>query len=108
MLAMVADLTQRLTKVETALGSLDQLKETVTEANAFIRQQPQNLQSIVNQLQELSEQVEDISAKLDNTLGYNIGEIFQCNSCDSQSLVAIRVKCTQCERENWWGWWPKK
>jgi len=103
--AIVADLAQRLAKIEAAMGNLDQLQKTVVEANAIIRQQPQDFQAVVNQLQEFSAQVEDISAKLRSTLGYNIGDIFRCNSCDSKGLVAIRVKCTECGQENWWGWW---
>ncbi len=61
-----------------------------------------------DQLKELSEQVQSILEKLQSTAGYDIGQAFRCNSCYSQGMVAIRVKCTECGRENWWGWWPEK
>ena len=63
---------------------------------------------MADQLQEVYKQIEDISGKLRSTLGYDIGETFKCNACDSEGLVAIRVKCTECDRENWWGWWPSE
>ena len=106
--SIVDDLAKRVGRIEKVLGGLDQLQKTVIEANDIIRQHPQDFQSAVNQLQELNEQVEDISVKLRSTLGYDIGEIFQCNCCDSKNLVAIRVKCTDCGQENWWGWWSKE
>jgi len=104
----VADLAERLAKIEAAMGALDQLQKTVTEANAIIRKKPQDLQSVANRLQDVTEQVEETARKLRSTPTYNIGEIFQCNSCDSKGLVAIQVKCTECGREKWWGWWPKE
>ncbi len=104
----VADLAERLAKIEAAMGALDQLQKTVTEANAIIRKKPQDLQSVANRLQDVTEQVEETARKLRSTPTYNIGEIFQCNSCDSEGLVAIQVKCTECGREKWWGWWPKE
>jgi len=31
-----------------------------------------------------------------------------CNGCGSEGHVAVRIKCTKCGREMWWGWWPEK
>ena len=108
MQSAVADLAQRITKIETAMGRLDQLQKTVTEANAILRKQPRDFQSVVNQLQQLSDEVEEISQNLRSTPVYDMRQIFRCNVCDSHGLCAIRVKCTECGRENWWGWWPEK
>jgi DNA repair exonuclease SbcCD ATPase subunit len=104
----MADLAQRVAKIEAAMGKLEELQKTVRDANTILRKQPRDFQSVVTELQAVSEQVEEISEKLRSTPVYDMGEIFQCNVCHSDGLCAIRVKCTQCGRENWWGWWPPK
>jgi len=38
----------------------------------------------------------------------DIKKMFHCDSCNSQGMVALYTKCTNCGKENWWGWWPKK
>lgn len=103
---MMADLAQRVAKIEAAMGKLEELQKTVRDANAILRKQPQDFQAVVNELHEVSDQVEEIFEKLRNIPVYDMREIFQCNVCDSHGLCAIRVKCTECGRENWWGWWP--
>jgi|GEM_PF-1710643 len=104
----MADLAQRLAKVEAAVGAFDQMQKTVTEANAILRKQPRDFQSVIDELQQVRAQVEEMAGKLRSTPTYDIAETFQCNSCDSKGLVAIQVKCTECGREKWWGWWPNE
>ena len=108
MRATVADIVRRVVKIEGALSTLEQLEKMTTEAKALAKQTPQESQDIANQLQEIGDQVEDMSVKLCSTPTYNIAGLFRCNSCDSEGLVAICVKCTECGREKWWGWWPKE
>lgn len=36
-----------------------------------------------------------------------MNQMFLCNSCQSQGLVAFSAKCTKCGKQTWWGWWPK-
>jgi hypothetical protein len=38
---------------------------------------------------------------------FSLQDDFQCQRCQSKSLVAIHVKCTGCGDESWMGWWPK-
>lgn len=103
----VADLMRRVQKIEAALSILEQVEKTMAEAKALAQQTPLASQDMANQLQTMSNQLEDISAKLLNTPSYDIGGMFQCKSCDSEGFVAIRVKCTDCGEERWWGWWPQ-
>lgn len=60
------------------------------------------------QVHLISRQVEMIMEGLGDTPDYNIGRTFSCGSCGSMGGVAIRVKCTRCNYENWWGRWPQK
>ena len=103
----VADLMRRVQKIEAALSILEQVEKTMAEAKALAQQTPLASQDMANQLQTMSNQLEDISAKLLNTPSYDIGGMFQCKSCNSEGFVAIRVKCTDCGEERWWGWWPQ-
>ena len=33
---------------------------------------------------------------------------FTCKTCDAKGWIAAAIKCTQCGRETYWGWWPEK
>ena len=106
--AMMADLTKRLTKIETAMSKFDQMEKAIAEARSSTSQSPQALHDLEEQFEDLNDQLDDFTEKLSASLGYNIGNIHQCNHCGSEGLVAIRVKCTECGDENWLGWWPPK
>ncbi len=32
---------------------------------------------------------------------------FKCPKCGSKHLMAVNVKCTKCDEESWWGYWPE-
>lgn len=53
--SMVADLAQRVAKMEAAMGKLEKLQKTVRDANAILRKQPQDFQAVVNELHEVSD-----------------------------------------------------
>lgn len=38
----------------------------------------------------------------------NLYRDYECGNCHSKHLVAVRFKCTQCDKESWYGYWPKK
>jgi len=44
---------------------------------------------------------------LDNTPLHNLRESFSCE-CRTSGMVAVHIKCTNCGKETWRGWWPKK
>ncbi len=33
---------------------------------------------------------------------------FQCAECGGKELLAVKVKCTRCGHEDYWGWFPEK
>ena len=33
---------------------------------------------------------------------------FICEGCGSKGWIATHIKCTECGRETWWGWWPER
>ena len=94
-------LTERLAGVENSLGKFEQYGEAMGAALVASRQFNAERSKVI------VSQIRDITRGLQNTLGYNIKRDFKCQSCSANGSVAIHVKCTQCGKENWWGW-PRK
>lgn len=98
----IADLSSRLAKIENAINKLEKKAQSNNEVSAS------QIKTAIQQMRNVSSQVEIITEGLRGTAGYNLNKTFKCNSCKSTGMAAIKVKCTQCGQENWWGWWPKK
>lgn len=59
----------------------------------------ENLFKDINKLKEDYHGVEKI-------LSMGLYERFKCEKCDARHLIAIKYKCTNCDSEGWWGYWP--
>ncbi|MCX6007675.1 MAG: hypothetical protein NTZ34_10540 [Chloroflexi bacterium] len=99
----VGEIVNRLSRLELMVSKLEN-----NAGSPGAQANPAALKAAIQQIQNVSSQVEVISEGLRGTAGYNINKIFNCSSCGSVGVVAIKVKCTKCGQENWWGWWPKK
>ena len=99
----MAEIVNRIARLEVMITKLDN-----NSNNPATQVNPAAFKAAVQQIQNVSSQVEVISEGLRGTAGYNINKIFNCGSCGSVGVVAMKVKCTKCGQENWWGWWPKK
>ena len=102
----VADLSQRLSRMETVVERLGNLEQNAGGHSAA-HPSEQDFQAMAQQLQKLNSQVQSIMGGLQYTLGYDIGKTFTCDSCDFSNFVAVYTKCTKCGKEGWWGWWPE-
>jgi hypothetical protein len=89
----VKDLLTRLNKIERIVGPKPLQKEDVRKIKA--------------DLAKLSRQIEAISANLKDTPAYGLHKHFVCRSCGSEGYVALIIRCTQCGKEGWQGWWPE-
>jgi hypothetical protein len=99
----LGELASRISKLELMVSKMDQ-----SNKNPASQVNPATMKAAMQQIQNVSSQVEVISEGLRGTAGYNISKTFSCSSCGTVGVVAIKVKCTKCGQENWWGWWPKK
>jgi len=99
----VGEIVNRLSRLELMVSKLEN-----NAGSPGAQANPAALKAAIQQIQNVSSQVEVISEGLRGTAGYNINKIFNCSSCGSVGVVAIKVKCTKCGQESWWGWWPKK
>ncbi len=66
------------------------------------------LRATVADLRNRLDRLEAAMVKSQRVPHCDIRKIYHCDSCNSQGQVAIYTKCTNCDEENWWGWWPKK
>ena len=101
-------------KVPTSTQSgLEPAQSSVTETPptqpvlASLERRVQHFESRLEKLEALVEKVEEIDTRLNGTPALGLKREFKC-SCGASGLVAIGIKCTQCGRETYWGWWPKK
>ena len=97
----VAGLTERMASVEANSEKFEQYRK------AFETALMANRQLQLAQSQTVNTQLKTITQGLRNTLGYDIKKNFRCDSCGADGAVALKIRCTHCEKENWWGWWPK-
>lgn len=106
--ATVAELSQRITNVETGIRSLSSRDQGVPDVKAPIQQLSLRLEATMKDLRKIRSQVGAITKGLEATPDYGIRSDFICESCHSQGFVATPTRCTKCGREGWWGWWPKQ
>ena len=97
----MAGLTERMASVEANSEKFEQYRK------AFETALMANRQLQLAQSQTINTQLKTITQGLRNTLGYDIKKNFKCDSCGADGAVALKIRCTHCEKENWWGWWPK-
>ena len=57
-----------------------------------------------NDVEELREENERLGYSL---LLTDLQRRFECDGCKSKGLVAVKIKCTKCDEETWWGIWPE-
>ncbi len=70
-----------------------------------IKQIEQELKKIHDRIDFLEDDIDDINSNCFTTGMYYQ---FKCSGCGSERLYAIRVKCTNCDKETWWGHFPKR
>ena len=97
----MAGLTERMASVEANSEKFEQYRK------AFETALMANRQLQLAQSQTVNTQLKTITQGLRNTLGYDVKKNFRCDSCGADGAVALKIRCTHCEKENWWGWWPK-
>ena len=98
----IEELSERLKKLEKSVENLQ--KQNGNSSKAVDK----HSKSTMDCFDKLNEQVMTISEQLKGTAGYNINKTYTCRQCGSLGIVGIRVRCNQCGKEDWWGWWPKK
>lgn len=97
----LAEIVRRLERLEEALSGPGGAGSNLRRLQAYI-------DTFGRDLQALNQRLDALTRHLAATLGYRLRESFRCRSCGAQGQVAARVKCTYCDKEIWWGWWPKE
>lgn len=101
----IADLTDEVNKLSAALQTVSQLEEKVRQLEAAVKNGPESTSTLKERIDRISAALESGQA---NKPDYGFLEAFRCSHCSTKGNVAIYVKCTNCGKENWMGWWPEK
>jgi hypothetical protein len=67
----------------------------------------QQLESRVEALEAMKAELEDVETRINGTPALGLRQRFECD-CGASGYVAVRIKCTKCGRETWWGWHPEQ
>ncbi len=72
--------------------------------NWYVRPSPHQCALCTN---DLLFQLVYLEGEVENTPASGLKREFKCD-CGSSGEIAVAVKCTKCDKETWWGWWPEK
>jgi len=108
--------TDDLTKTENVVSGVGETAVVTNNAIAALESRlaamDSDLKKLKEQTSELQEAVleavtsEDLKEQLSGTIGLGLKQRFECQ-CGATGFVAMRVRCTKCGRESWWGWFAK-
>jgi len=99
--------TEDRTQVKSYSQALAALPANMALADERLASMESEIQDLQNQLEVLSMSVDEIESRLDGTPALGLKHRFTC-SCGAPGFVALRIQCTKCQRETWWGWFPKQ
>ena len=101
----------RADKVQSQpLASSEESTTAIQERLASLESKVVELQdqiSLVETAQAECVSLEDLEKHVNGTPALGLRHRFKCR-CGASGYVALRIRCTSCLRESWWGWFPKK
>ena len=110
--ASLAAYEQRFASIDAALAKLSEIESKLSElekasaesgTGGGVERRDQHL------LQgKIMKQMRSIVDNLKATPAYGLRKTFACSGCGEVGHVAVRVKCTSCERDTHVGWFPKE
>ena len=62
----------------------------------------------VTNIQTVDASVKEIHKILEAIPTSNLKKKFTCSNCRSKEFVAVKIRCTKCKTETWFGWEPPK
>lgn len=66
----------------------------------------QRLRTRIDALETATIKLNDIKIQLEGTPALGLRRHFSCE-CGVSGSVAVHIKCNQCGKEAWWGWFPE-
>jgi hypothetical protein len=99
-------LTKRLERVEANVRMMSRRERDLPDYDDDIHHLAAELSHEKETVRRISAQVNGMMRGLKGTPGYDLRRNFTCDSCGSHGFAAVLVKCTDCGKEGWWGWWP--
>lgn len=101
----INDLIRQVSKLTNMAQKLDALEKMTEQMRFLLKLAPGEAKTLGEQIAEIHQRLDEIFDVFQNRR--DLRDDFQCEHCQSKSLVAFHAKCTSCGKENWLGWWPK-
>ena len=98
-------LARRIAKLEASVQEIAQSVSQGSKSKSGVA--PQQMIELSSTLRRVVKQTARIQKGLEGTPAYDLVDEFTCSECGSHGHLAIPVTCTACNKEGWWGWWPK-
>jgi len=57
-----------------------------------------------DEIKKIKGEIKKIREMVENDPISNLRNEFVCPYCGEKGYVAVSIKCTKCDGENWWGW----
>jgi hypothetical protein len=92
-------------KVQPLSTSLPE-KAAIEQQLASLETRLSNLETELEILEIIESSLQAIEARMEGTPALGLKQHFKCQ-CGASGFVALRIQCTKCGRETWWGWFPK-
>ncbi len=105
--ATLAAYEQRFAGIDSALARLTEIESKLSElekssGRGVERRDLHPLQG------KIMKQMRSVIDNLRATPAYGLRKTFACSGCGEVGNVAVRVKCTSCQRETHVGWFPRE
>ena len=105
MLSSVAKMVPRVEQLEQSVEGVEQLRKAMIDIAAAVREMKQGMREMEKRLQAVAQRVATGGQSHQSAQNPRARQSFVCDHCKARGLMASRVKCTRCGKENWWGWW---
>ncbi len=102
----VVELTIKVNKIDNIKQRIDQIEEKIGEIADVMQSSPEAINALGARMEELYNLMAGMRKQHNKTDEEHIHDQFRCVDCHSEKLVAIHVKCTNCGKQNWMGWFP--
>ncbi len=109
--ATLAAYEQRFAGIDSALARLTELEGKLSELekSSAVGGRGGVERRDLHVLQgKIMKQMRSVVDNLQATPAYGLRKTFACSGCGEVGNVAVRVKCTSCERETHVGWFPRE
>ena len=103
---MVTRVRRQLAEAKAEQARKPKEKPEATSSSQTKVQREDHKSPIEERLAFCEGKIQQLGEGFKSTPALNLKNRFTCD-CGATGLVALHIRCTNCGRETWWGWFPK-